>query len=293
MLLMAKFEDDFLKLVESMFKLTDKQHIEIIKAYKSSLDNVLSIVAQLFMKYAVDGKLNLADLNKYNRLVAIEQQIRAEIKNLGGIELNNFKTILSDIYKQSYYQTVFQLEKGIQSVIDFSLLKPEFVKEVISFNWSGVPFSERIWSNHDALVKNLRTELTQGIIQGDSVDKIARRMRQKFNSSVFQSQRLMRTESARVISSAQEKIYQDSGVVQELIYTATLDSKTSEICRDRDTKRWKIDDPKRPKIPAHPNCRSAWIPAVKEYEPKKRKDNETGKIINYKNYEEWSKEKGI
>lgn len=290
---MAKFEDDFLKLVESMFKLTDKQHIEIIKAYKSSLDNVLSIVAQLFMKYAVDGKLNLADLNKYNRLVAIEQQIRAEIKNLGGIELNNFKTILSDIYKQSYYQTVFQLEKGIQSVIDFSLLKPEFVKEVISFNWSGVPFSERIWSNHDALVKNLRTELTQGIIQGDSVDKIARRMRQKFNSSVFQSQRLMRTESARVISSAQEKIYQDSGVVQELIYTATLDSKTSEICRDRDTKRWKIDDPKRPKIPAHPNCRSAWIPAVKEYEPKKRKDNETGKIINYKNYEEWSKEKGI
>jgi SPP1 gp7 family putative phage head morphogenesis protein len=290
---MANFEDDFLNLIDSMFNLTDEQHKEIIQAYKGSLDNVLSIIAKIYMQYAVDGKLTLADLNKYNRLVSIEQQIREEIKNLGGIETNKFNTILKDIYSQSYYNTAFVLEKSSQIAIDFTLLKPEFVKEAVAFNWSGVPFSERIWGNNDQLVKSLRTELTQGIIQGDSVDKMARRIRQKFNTSVYNSQRLMRTESARVISSAQEKIYQDSGVVQELIYTATLDNKTSQICRDRDGKRWKVDDPSRPKIPAHPNCRSCWIPSVSNYQPKKRKDNETKKIVEYKNYEEWSKAKGI
>ena len=290
---MAKFEDNILNMIESMFNLTDDQHKEIIKAYKGSLENIQTIVAKLYMQYAVDGKLTLADLNKYNRLVSIEQQIKEEIKNLGGLETKQFNSILSDIYKQSYYQTAFTLESGTQAVIDFALLKPEFVKEVIGFNWSGVPFSERIWGNNDALVKALRTELTQGIIQGDSIDKMARRMRKSFNTSVSNSQRLMRTESARIISSAQEKIYQESGVVQELIYTATLDNKTSKICRDRDGKRWKIDDDKRPKIPAHPNCRSCWIPAVKDYQPKKRKDNESKEIIDYKNYEEWSKAKGI
>ncbi|MEH6957226.1 minor capsid protein [Neobacillus drentensis] len=290
---MSKFEEDFLNLVDSMFNLTDEQHKEILLAYKGSLDNIQTIVAKLYMQYAVDGKLALADLNKYNRMVAIEQQVKDEIKKLGGIETKQFNTILSDIYKQSYYQTAFHLETGSQALIDFALLKPEFIKEVISFNWSGVPFSERIWGNHDSLVKALRTELTQGIIQGDSVDKMARRMRKQFNSSVYQSQRLMRTESARIISSAQEKIYQESGVVQELIYTATLDNKTSEICRDRDGKRWQIDDEKRPKIPAHPNCRSCWIPAVKDYQPKKRKDNENKKVNEYKNYDEWSKAKGI
>ncbi|MFP5111834.1 minor capsid protein [Bacillaceae bacterium C204] len=290
---MSKFENDFLNLIDSMFNLTDEQHKEIIKAYKGSLDNVLSIVAKLFMQYAVDGKLTLADLNKYNRLVSIEQQIREEIKNLGGIETKHFNSILTDIYKQSYYQSAFTLEMNTAAVIDFALLKPEFVKEAIAFNWSGVPFSERIWGNNDALVKALRTELTQGIINGDSVDKMARRIRKSFNTSVYNSQRLMRTESARVISSAQEKIYQESGVVQELIYTATLDNKTSEICRNRDGKRWKVDGPKRPKIPAHPNCRSCWIPAVSNYQPKKRKDNETKGIVEYKNYEEWSKAKGI
>ncbi|MFS0776077.1 minor capsid protein [Neobacillus sp. 3P2-tot-E-2] len=276
-----------------MFNLTDEQHKEIIRAYKGSLESIQSIIAKLYMQYAVDGKLRLANLNKYNRLVAIEQQIREEIKNLGGIETKHFNTILTDIYKQSYYQTAFTLETGTQAVIDFALLKPEFVKEAIVFNWSGVPFSERIWGNNDALVKALRTELTQGIIQGESIDRMARRMRKSFNTSVYNSQRLMRTESARVISSAQEKLYEGSGVVQELIYTATLDNKTSEICRSRDSKRWKIDDPKRPKIPAHPNCRSCWIPAVSNYQPKQRKDNESKKIIEYKNYEEWSKAKGI
>ncbi|PLS04028.1 minor capsid protein [Neobacillus cucumis] len=290
---MAKFEDDFLNLVDSMFNLTDEQHKEIIQAYKGSLDNIQILIAKIFMQYAVDGKLTLADLNKYNRLVSIEQQIKEEIKNLGGIETKHFNTILTEVYKQTYYQTAFTLDTITQAVIDFALLKPEFVKEVVAFNWSGVPFSERIWGKNDALVKALRTELTQGIIQGDSVDKMARRIRKQFNTSVYNSQRLMRTESARVISSAQEKIYQESGVVQELIYTATLDNKTSEICRSHDGKRWKIDDDTRPKIPAHPNCRSCWIPAVKNYQPKVRKDNETKKIIKYKNYKDWSKSKGI
>lgn len=290
---MSKFEDEFLKLTESLFNLSEEHHKDIIKAYKGSLDNILSMVAQLYMKYAIDGKLTMAELNKYNRLIALEQQVREELKTLGGIELKHFNTMLKDIYSQSFYQTAFALETGTQAVIDFALLKPEFVKEVVSFNWSGVPFSERLWSNQDSMLKGLRTELTQGIIQGESVDKMARRFRKKFESSYFNTQRLFRTESARVISSAQEKIYEDSGVVQELIYTATLDNKTSEVCRKNDSKRWKVDDQNKPKIPAHPNCRSCWIPAVKDYQPKKRKDNETGKIIDYKNYEEWSKAKGI
>jgi SPP1 gp7 family putative phage head morphogenesis protein len=286
---MAKFEDDFLNLVDSIFNLTDEQHKEIIKVYKGSMENIQALIAKLFMQYAVDGKLTLAELNKYNRLVAIEQQIKEEIKNLGGIETKQFNSILTGVYQQAFYQTAFTLEAGTQVGISFALLKPEFVKEAIAFNWSGVPFSERIWGNSDTLVKALRTELTQGIIQGESIDKMARRIRKSFNTSVYNSQRLMRTESARVISSAQEKIYEESGVVQELIYTATLDSKTSDVCKSRDSKRWKIDDPKRPKIPAHPNCRSCWIPAVKDYQPKKRKDNENKKIVEYKNYQEWYK----
>jgi SPP1 gp7 family putative phage head morphogenesis protein len=288
---MSNLEKDFLSLNDSLFKLTDDQHKEVLNAYKSSLENIQKLLSELYVKYSVDGKLELSELHKYNRFLALEQKIKEEIKNMGGIETKQINLTLNEIYNQAFYQTAFALEMGTVAAIDFALVKPEFVKEVVKFNWSGVPFSERIHSNHDALIKGIRTELTQGIIQGDSVDKMARRMKKKFEMSAYQSQRLIRTESARVISSAQEKLYQESEVVKELIYTATLDNKTSDICRKRDGKRWKVDDSNLPKIPAHPNCRSCWIPVIKDYQPKNRKDNETGEIIEYKTYDEWYKSK--
>ncbi|MEC1725860.1 minor capsid protein [Schinkia azotoformans] len=289
---MSNLEDGILNLVDDLFKLTDEQHKEVIIAYKGSLNNIRQLIAELYVKYAVEGKLNLSDLYKYNRLVAIEDRIKVEIKNLGGFELKQINLILKDIYKQSFYKTAYFLESGMQVGINFALLKPEFVKEVASFNWSGVPFSDRIWDNANSLVKALRTELTQGIIEGDSIDKMARRIKKRFDTSAYNSQRLIRTESARVISSAQEKIYNDSGVVKYVEYVATLDNRTSETCRNRDGKRWKVDDPTKPKIPAHPNCRSTWIPVISDdYKPKKRKDNETKEIIEYKNYDDWYKAK--
>lgn len=280
-------EKEFLKMVDELFNLSEKEHREVLKLYKRHRDNIKRLLAEIFMRYGQDGKVNVSDIQK------IEQQMQEEIRNIAISEVAIVTSILATVFALAYYRTVYEIEKSIGVAISFSLLRKEVIDEIVNFNWSGIPFSERIWDNANALVKALRTELYLGISQGESIDKIAKRIDAKFNSSAFQSQRLIRTESARVISSAQEKIYAESGVVEYLIYTATLDSRTSEICRSRDGKKWRIDDPNRPMIPAHPNCRSVWIPAIDEHEPTKRKDNETKQIIEYKTYEEWAKAKGI
>ncbi|MBP1935095.1 minor capsid protein [Ammoniphilus resinae] len=283
---MADLEKELLKKVESLFNLSDELHKEILKAYKTSLDSVREMLAKFYIKYAVDGKLNYSDLMKYNRLLYLEEQIKEEVKKLGGIELKQVKLILKDIYQQAYYQTAYTLESASQVAISFSLLKPEFVKEAVTFNWSGVPFSERIWGNHDGLVKALRTQLTRGILEGESLDKLARRIKNEFDSKAYQSQRLVRTESARVIAQGQLNIYESSGVIERVQWMSTLDSKTSQICRERDGKIFKLGE--QPVCPAHPNCRSTYTPYLgKEFEIKKRKDNQTKEIIPYKNYEEW------
>lgn len=283
---MADLEKELLKTVDSLFNLTDEQHKEVLKAYKTSLDAVRELLAKFYIKYAVDGKLNYADLVKYNRLLALEEQMKQEVKNLGSFEVKQVNLILKDLYSQAYYRTAYTLGTASSVAIDFTLLKPEFVKEAVNFNWSAIPFSERIWDSKNALVKGLRIQLTRGILEGESLDKLAKRIQQQFDSSAYQSQRLVRTESARVISSAQDKIYQDSGVVEKVQWVSTLDSKTSEICRERDGKTWTADEP-HPSPPAHPNCRSTIIPFIEGYTPTKRKDNESKKIIEYKNYEDW------
>ncbi|MBE2914748.1 minor capsid protein [Anoxybacillus flavithermus] len=280
-------EKEFLKMVDELFVLSDKEHREVLKLYRKHRDNIKQLIAELFMKYGVDGKLNVSDIPK------IERQIQEEIRSIAVSEVAIVTTILATVFAHAYYRTAYEIEKSIGVTISFSLLRKEVIDEIINFNWSGIPFSQRIWDNTNALVNALRTELYLGIQQGESIDKIAKRIDMQFNSKAYQSQRLIRTESARVISSAQEKIYAESNVVKYLMYTATLDNRTSETCRSRDGKKWRIDDPKRPVIPAHPNCRSCWIPVIEGYEPTKRKDNETKQVIEYQSYAEWTKSKGI
>ena len=274
-------------MVDELFNLSDKEHREVLRLYRKHRDNIKRLVAELFMKYGQDGKVNVSDIQR------IEQQMMNEIRNIAISEVAIVTSILATICALAYYRTAYEIEKSIGAAISFSLLRKEVIDEIVNFNWSGISFSQRIWNNANALANALRTELYIGIQQGESIDKIAKRIEKQFNSKAYQSQRLIRTESARVISSAQEKIYAESNVVKYLIYTATLDFRTSEICRSRDGKKWRIDDPNRPVIPAHPNCRSCWIPAIEGYEPTKRKDNETKEVIEYKTYEEWARAKGI
>lgn len=289
---MNDFEQSIIDMVEELFNITDKDHREILRMYKQSRDNIRLFIADLFMKYGHDGKLDMAELNKYGRLQKLEEQIQEEVKQLAKSEVKTMGIILGGMVAITYYKTAYNIEKSFGVGIKFDILKKEFIDEIVNRNWSGTMFSERIWDNVNALAKNLKGELYRGIMEGESIDKMARRINKQFNSKSYQSQRLIRTESARVISDAQEKIYQDSGVVKYVEYVATLDNRTSEVCRNRDGKRWKVDDPTKPKIPAHPNCRSTWIPIISDgYKPKKRKDNETKEIIKYKNYDEWYKAK--
>lgn len=294
---MNEFEKELLKMVDEIFNITEKDHKQILELYYQSQNNIIAFFNSIFSQFGVDGQLDYAELQKYNRMQKVEEFLQKEAKTLIKAEIAITTAILISVYAATYYKSAYVMEKNLsQSIgvgINYNLLRKEFIKEIVNYNWNGIPFSQRIYNNHNALINTLRTELANGVRQGESVDKIARRVRKQLGIRYNQSQALIRTESARVIGSAQEKIYKDSGVVQELIYTATLDNKTTPFCRKHDGKRYKIDDPKRPELPAHVNCRSCFIPAVKNYQPKKRKDNETNEIIQYKNYEEWQKAKGI
>ncbi|MCG6796357.1 minor capsid protein [Geobacillus sp. YHL] len=280
-------EKEFLKMVDEFFDLSEKQHREVLKLYRKHRDNIKQLIAELFMRYGNDGKVNVSDIPK------IERQIQEEIRNIAVSEVAIVTSILATICALAYYRTAYEIEKSIGVVISFSLLRKEVIDEIVNFNWSGIKFSERIWDNTNALVKALRTELYLGIQQGESIDKIAKRIDKQFNSKAFQSKRLILTELSRVVSSAQEKIYRDSGIVQKVQWVATLEGNTCEQCARLDGKQFDIDDQTKPSPPRHPNCRCCLIPIIEGYEPTKRKDNETKQVIEYQSYDEWAKSKGI
>ena len=70
--------------------------------------------------------------------------------------------------------------------------------------------------------------------------------------------RTVRTSYTHFSAQAYLASYEELGV-DEVEFTATIDGRTTNFCASHDRKQYKIDDPKKPIIPAHYNCRSAWL----------------------------------
>lgn len=289
----SKDDQEFIDLVESIYQLSEREHKEILKQYRESRNNIKDFLAKLYMDYGVDGTLDYAELQKYNRLKRLEETLKDEGRKMVKVERKILPAILATVYAATYYRSAHKIEQTINLGVNFKLLKPEFLMEAVNFNWNGVPFSERIWDNQDKLIKALRTEIVGSIRDGNSIDRVARNINKQFNAKASESQRLARTETARVIEQAQDQIYKDSGVLEKVQYLATLESNTCDECADLDGNLYDVDDSTKPLIPRHPNCRCTYIPYFEDYQPEKRKDNETKEIIDNVSYAEWEKANGI
>ncbi|OCZ52208.1 phage head morphogenesis protein [Dehalobacter sp. TeCB1] len=289
--------NDLQKEILNIRKLADKQVEKdikpIIQAYKKALNDVRTEIAQLYVKYAVDGILKLSKQQRYTFLKNLEKQLKDQAQELGNIDLEHTTKILNEIYKQSYYQTAFVIDKGVSTTINFSLLTPKMVEAAVNAKFEGATFSNRIWKNKELLINSLHKQIENGIIQGHSVDKMAKVIKNQFGSSAYQSKRLINTELTRVVTAAQNQIYLDSDVVQKVMWDATLDNKVCDDCAALDGKSWDKNE-NHPAPPLHPEDRCCLIPIVSGWSPTKKRENQGDKpIIDYSSYDSWSKSKGI
>jgi len=288
---MDNLQKEILGLKQLLDKQVENNMKPIIKAFKNTLDDVRLEIAKLYAQYGDIATMNQAQRTK--ELKKLESFILDQAKNLNIIESTKTKEILKESFSESYYRTFFTVQTGVMAEIPFKVLSDTFVESVVNQKFAGERFSDRIWTNKKLLVSKLNKIIKNGVIQGKSIEKMTKDIKDIFGQSAYVSKRLVRTETARVQSDANITLYEDSKLVKKAMYDATLDNKTSDICKSRDGKYWDMDDPSKPRIPAHPNCRSCWIPVVSDWKPRTKRDNITKEIIPYQTYEEWAKEKGI
>lgn len=118
----------------------------------------------------------------------------------------------------------------------------------------------------DTTIEDIRTAVAEGLREGWSVDRISSEMRAKApDISKRRADVIARTEVARAHSQGAILSYEESGVVSEVEWNATLDNKTSEICTRLHGQRAAVGATFEDGIsgpPAHPNCRSVLLPVV-------------------------------
>ena len=226
---------------------------------------------------------------RLNRLELLEAQMWLESNKAGTAQLALQTSAHTETVKASYEYSLYNLSKGTGVVPAFSQLNTQTIDTILNTDFYGKNYSQRIWNNTNALSKDLKNTLAKSIATGQSYTKTSKDIKERYDVTRYQANRLVQTETARFNTLATDESYNNIGI-EEWVYIATLDGRTDDDCGRHDGKRFPMDGG--PFIPLHPGCRCckrAFL--AKEFEPDERvmRDPVTGKNRNISNmsFDQW------
>ncbi len=242
---------------------------------------------------------NASTVHRITRLQAIQYQLQQQVEKLEAQKIKGITEMLKNIYKEGYYRTAYEIQKGTGIGQAFSKIDENKIDKVLARAWApdGKNFSERVWgADRTQLIYQLQTRFTQGIIRGEGSQKIIKDMSKALYSSRKATERLVLTESAFVASASRKDTYENLGVKQYKVL-ATLDIKTSEMCRKLDGKVFDLKDYKigLTANPFHPRCRSTTVPNIdskyiqNQQRAARNKEGKTYYVPSDMTYEQWHK----
>lgn len=199
------------------------------------------------------------------------------------------------IADEAFYREIYNIQRRAGEAFQFNHLSKKTVDGVLKHNWSGEHYSKRIWRNTSGLGKQLKEEMLPGTLSGKTEHEMAQTIMERFAVGSTKARRLIRTESFYVFNEMNARADQEAGF-DRYRYLATLDLRTSEICREMDGKEFSYKDRmvgvNYPSL--HPWCRSttiyAWDPAIMATMKRRAWDPEKGEYIKVPGdmtYKEW------
>ncbi len=180
-----------------------------------------------------------------DRLKTLQFQLRQQIELIEASKLKAVEEIFTQTITESYYHSVFELQKGLGQGKAFSMIDARKVEKALSmtFDSTGLNFSEKIWKDRNYLARTLETEFPQMIIRGKGPDDLINLLSQRFDTSKSAAANLVQTESAFLASLGREESYKELDI-EEFEISSTLDIKVCDVCRDMDGKHFPMSERK-------------------------------------------------
>ena len=198
---------------------------------------------------------------KVNRLEMLKANIGLELIK-GHAELETF---MSEILKG---RTEAELKRQEGILGETIIGNAKLADTIVNASFKNATFSDRIWMYHDQMKADLSKLLQSGMIQGKNSRQLAKDLRKYYygpeylkngkKGAVYNTERLMRTELARVQTEAQKQAYIKEGT-EEYKFMALGDA--CDICMAINGKSFKVKDmmPGENAPPLHPHCRCTTV----------------------------------
>lgn len=282
---------------------------KIVGNYRVALEEIRGMLAKLYEKYAdSDGVLTYAEMTKYNRLKALHANI---MDILGPVYSKNdalVKKLATVEYEAGFFRHAWSIDNQAGVSLSWGLPAPKMIDAAVN--------AAEFRALRDIAIKRLRGEgvlgidrvITQGLIQGQSYPKMARKLKEYVDGNLTQFLRIARTEGHRASVIGSQAAYDDAerlGIEFEEVWDATLDDRTRPehgaldgVPKNEEHGGWHlagmwVTGPGQSGDPAQDiNCRCVTRAQLTGYSPKVRRIRDEG-IQPYITYSDWAEKHGM
>lgn len=210
-------------------------------AYREALVDILSGLAEDIDNY---DAMSFSRKAEFQRQMKVANQVSDVYVALGEDNELNVKEYLKTIGGDSYMGLGYRLDKKYGIDVGNAIIDSNFLEALIEKPVAGLKLSKRLYNDVDKLAKRSTDAIRNGLIKGQSYDKIAGRLRDLNEASYNNAMRIVRTESGRVSAEATMKGYADAkdlGIHLEKEWLSSIDARTRKSHIDLDGQRVPVD----------------------------------------------------
>jgi len=306
--LRAKIKDIYQQAYEEIYQ----KNLDFVRRHEQKERQYRQMVAE--------GRISQADFDAWMRgqvfqgrmWEAQRKQMQETLYHADEIALQMVNDSRYSVFADNANYIGYTLEKGARVMTSFGLYDADSVRRLLKEEPYLLPPRKLAgrdksyqWYN-----RQIQTAITQGIIQGEPLKDIAKRIGQQTGetdmNAMLRNARTMQTgaQNAGRIEGMHQA--QRLGINVKKQWMATLDSHTRDAHQALDGQIAEVDKPFKSELgpimypgdqAANPanvwNCRCTLVSVYPEYpdEMMKRRDNETGEIIDNMTYREWEEMK--
>lgn len=309
------------KILRDMEKRLDEVYKQAYREARQTADDFMKSFREMDKKkrqQVKDGELDKAEYERWrrtqvfqgNRYHQMADTLAADMTHTNQIAASVINGYLPEVYAVNHNYGTYEIEKGSRINTQYTMYDKQTVERLMRDNPDLLPRKAAVNVPKDQLwnKKHINSAITQGILQGESIDKISQRLAATVtdmsHTSAIRNARTMTTSAQNGGRIDSYKRAESMGIKMLQVWMATLDDRTRHEHRQLDGQKRKVGEAfevegEKIFFPGDPaaepyltyNCRCTLVGEVEGIDYNlsdvSQRDNKLGDMT----YEEWKEEK--
>lgn len=216
-------------------------------------DSILEVFAKIEATKAAGEPIQANDLYRNRRYWELLDEINERLRILGREQIR----VTEPAIVKAYQDTLEAVDSNIVAAtgsVNTALMNAHAIdgRQIIDQVWclDGKNFSDRVWTDKQKLLPQIKKALSDSLVQGKSPWEIAKAMSDKLEVSRENAYRLVRTETAHAQVYAQTQRYKEYGFTKGRFLASDT---CCDECHAHDGEIYTLEELEK-MLPVHPRC---------------------------------------